>query len=230
LLTFGQAMAQAHWLMAELDRKKTIAILADYGANDPALSTSTLFGEARGKMFGVLECRSKEGKQQWLYGFSGQYNGRWLVPGWAGPLFDLKRYRALHDPAEQNIKTLTSRIKRASEDEKKSLSAERAVRSQRLMQKLHGLYRLKNFRGSSATLDQVLQTGANKPTGIGDCCAPKMLNQAAALALAPVSLAEFYYGRENRSATRIHRSFYPACTDKCAPLIGFMLCGAQERQ
>jgi hypothetical protein len=222
-------MAQARWLMDELDRKKNIGILVEDDANDPALSTSPLFGEARGKMFGVLECRSKEGEQRWLYGFSGQYNGRWLAPVWAGPLFDLKRYHALHDPAEQNIKTLTSRIKAASGDEKKSLSTERAVRSQQLMQKLHSLYRLKNFRGASATLDEVLQTGANKPTGIGDCCAPKLLNQAAAAAFIPVSLAEFYYGRENRSQTRVHKSFYPACTEKCTPLLGFMLCGAQGR-
>jgi hypothetical protein len=230
LLPFGKAMAQARWLMAELDRKKSIGVLAGGVANDPALSTAPLFGEARGKMFGVLECRSKHGKQHWLYGFSGQYNGRWLVPGWAGPLFDLKRYRTLHDPAERQIKELTSQMEGASEDQKNTLTAERAARSQQLMQKLHALYRLNNFCGSSATLDEVLQTGTNKPTGIGDCCAPKLLNQAAAAALLPVSLAEFYYGRESRSSTRVHRAFYPACTEKCAPLLGYMLCGAQDRK
>lgn len=230
LLPFGNAVTQAQWLMGELDRKKNIGILTEGVAHDPALSTTPLFGEARGKMFGVLECRSRHGKRHWLYGFSGQYNGRWVVPGWVGPLFDLKRYLILHDPAEREIKTLTNRIEGTSADEKITLTAERSALSQQLMQKLHALYRLKNFRGASATLDEVLQTGTNKPTGTGDCCAPKLLNQAAASALLPVSLAEFYYGRENRSATRVHKSFYPACTEKCAPLLGFMLCGAQEQK
>jgi len=83
-----------------------------------------------------------------------------------------------------------------------------------------------NFRGQSAILDEVIGSTRNKPTGIGDCCAPKLLNHAALSNLTPVSLAEFYFGRENRSDTRQHGRFYPPCEDKCQPLLGYLLCGA----
>ena len=41
-------------------------------------------------------------------------------------------------------------------------------------------------------------------------------------------LAEFYWGRENRSGNRRHALFYPSCEEKCRPILGFMLCGLEE--
>ena len=76
-------------------------------------------------------------------------------------------------------------------------------------------------------------TASRKPLGLAEvshCCAPKLLNQAALAGLAPLSLAEFYFGRENRSQTRQHGRFYAPCTDKCSALLGFMLCGAGEQR
>ena len=70
--------------------------------------------------------------------------------------------------------------------------------------------------------------GANMPSGTGDCCAPKLLNYAAKEKLIPLSLIEFYYGKENRSGSRIHRHFYPPCADKCGPIMEYMLTGIKE--
>jgi len=68
----------------------------------------------------------------------------------------------------------------------------------------------------------------NIPTGAGECCAPKLLNYAALNGLKPVGLSEFYWGKENKSGTRQHKQFYPACVEKCQPILGFMLCGAEK--
>ena len=38
-------------------------------------------------------------------------------------------------------------------------------------------------------------------------------------------MGEFWYGRSPETAVRTHGHFYPSCTSKCGPLLGFMLKG-----
>ena len=93
------------------------------------------------------------------------------------------------------------------------------------MQDIHSLYLLTNFHGETANLYQVYADQNGIPTGTGDCCAPKLLNYAAKNRLIPLGIAEFYWGRENRSGSRRHGAFYSSCKEKCEPILGFMLCG-----
>jgi hypothetical protein len=102
--------------------------------------------------------------------------------------------------------------------------------SQRWMQEIHTLYSLSNFRGQKRPLNEVFTGTGGIPTGTGDCCAPKLFNQAVKENLQPLGLTEFYWGRENASQTRQHGRFYPSCASKCAPILGFMLCGLDEMQ
>jgi hypothetical protein len=96
------------------------------------------------------------------------------------------------------------------------------------MQEIHAMYRLPNFRGQVVPLPLAVHPEGNAPTGTGDCCAPKLLGYAAAHNLTPLGLAEFYFGRTNRSGTREHGRFYPSCLDKCGRILGFMLCGLES--
>jgi len=225
-LPTGNAFNEAQRLMGCLEETGSIALHPDH-ADDPDLSTAPLFGDSRGKMLGVLECLERNGKIVWLYAFSGQYSGRWQVPGWAPPLFDVEQFHRLNNPEEKQIKKLTARIEKESEPGIVTrLKTDRTRRCRRLMADIHGLYVLNNFHGQKASLDDAAGTTRAKPTGIGDCCAPKLLNHAASRRLRPVSLAEFYFGRANRSHTRLHKHFYPPCTDKCEPLLGYLLCGS----
>lgn len=212
-----------------MERQPSIA-LNGAGRIDKSLSTAPLFGDSRGKMFGVLECLDGSGATTYLYAFSGQYNGRWLVPGWAPPLFDVSTFHALNDPVEAQIKALGREIDATDPGSARGaeLSARRKQMARELMRAIHELYRLTNFRGVSASLDAAFNGVGGKPTGTGDCCAPKLLNQAALNGYLPLSLAEFYFGRENRSGTRQHGTFYAPCRDKCGPILGFMLCGILE--
>ena len=225
----GNAASEARRLQTLLEECGTLDLYRSVEEKDPGLSTDLLFGPQRGKMFGVLECLSTTGQPLFLYGFSGQYNGRWIVPGWAPPLFDVDRFKALHDPVESRIKELGEQITSPADlVEMQRLRLSRRELSRRLMEDIHGLYRLQNFRGRIATLAEVVGPAASLPTGIGDCCAPKLLNQAAVLGLRPVSMAEFYFGRSTPSGSRNHGVFYEPCQDKCRPLLGFLLCGASS--
>ncbi|MFV0438338.1 MAG: hypothetical protein ACK5PS_13235 [Desulfopila sp.] len=215
-----QLMHHLHrWQSIELDRP---------GNGDPRLSTASLFGEAGGKMFGVLECCDRKGELVLLRAFSGQYNGRWLVPGWAPPLFDLDEFNRLNDQTERQIKALGARIADLPPHSRDwlELRRQRRLLSRSLMRELHAIYRLTNFRGHTAPLTTVFIGKGGAPTGTGDCCAPKLLHQAAAAGLTPVGIAEFYWGRANRLGNRQHGRFYPSCAEKCQPILGHLLCGA----
>lgn len=199
-------------------------------AREQKYSTANLFGEARGKMFGVLEGTDPSGHSVILYAFSGQINGQWVVPGWAPPLFDLQDWKNVNDGTEKTIKNLTTRINNHPESAavQQDLKQNRKQLSQQLMKRLHNLYKVRNFHGESASLSCFYSEKRGTPTGSGDCCAPKLLNHALANSITPRSMAEFYWGKTNRSRQKKHGCFYPACRDKCYPLLGFMLCGLES--
>jgi len=181
-------------------------------------------------MFGVLLCRDVQGITKILYGFSGMFNGHWRMPGWVGPLFDVDTFHDFVDPVERSIKQLGRRMKQEKQYGTAwvRLRTRRRDLSRQLMQRIFALYRVPDFRGGRHTLFQAFTGESGMPTGTGDCCAPKLLAHAAGHNLTPLSLAEFYYGSENASATRVHKQFYPACREKCVPLLGTMLCGIEE--
>ena len=206
--------------MGALDRFGRIDFDSDTA--DPALSTAPLFGEGRGQMFGILVCDGAV-----LKAFSGQYEGRWEAAGWAPPLLDPAEFRAAVGAADPRIKRLTAEINTLppGADTRRSLEDERRSLSQRHMREIHEMYRIPNFRGQHTDLFTLFGDRPGIPAGTGDCCAPKLLGRAAALGLKPLSLAEFYWGRENRSGTKKHGRFYPPCGEKCRPILGYMLCG-----
>ena len=213
-------------LMGMLSQNGSLAMDLSSSA-DPRLSTAALFGEARGKMFGVLLCRDSRDATVVLRGFSGQYNGLWEIAGWVPPLFDVAVYSTVYTPGELRVKALSQKIAALAPEfeEKNRLRRERKTLSQELMQKIFTLYRLTNFAGEIRTLAEIFATRRGIPTGTGDCCAPKLLGYAAANGLTPIGMAEFYWGLENRSSSRQHGRFYPPCEEKCTPLLGFLLCG-----
>ncbi len=197
---------------------------------DKELEISYLYGKALGKMFGVLICRSETGKTVILKAFSGQYNGEWEIKGWVPPLFDVNAFQQLNDPMEEKIKALGKMAATFRPDSRryKEILNQRKQLSQQLMRDIHALYSLHNYRGEQRPLARLFPKGRGIPTGTGDCCAPKLLNYAAINNLQPQALAEFYWGRSNRSATKHEGQFYLACDGKCGPLLGYLLCGIQE--
>jgi len=215
--------------MEKLEKKMSLDLFTPTPA-ETEYSTQGLFGEARGKMFGVLEGVRQNGNSIKLYAFSGQYNGHWSLPGWAPPLFEEKLWLKVNNDTEKQIKQLTKHLADSCEspEEYRQLKDKRRKMSQQLTARLHSLYTIYNFKGQAAGLTSFFPDNRGIPTGTGDCCAPKLLNHALQQQIIPIGISEFYWGRSNRSKTRHHGHFYPACTDKCQPLMGFLLCGLQE--
>jgi hypothetical protein len=229
-LPMGEAYLHCRKLIHHFQQNRTIA-LDPAIASDLQLSTDYLFGKARGKMFGVLDCRRTDGSQTFVQAFSGQYNGLWEVPDWAPPLFDVGEFRITNDHTEKKIKALSRELKSEEPHTEKWLSIKRARKhmSRELMRELHAIYRLNNFQGECSSLFQAYIGNNGIPTGCGDCCAPKLLNYAAAHDLIPVGIAEFYWGLDNKSGTRRHGYCYPSCRDKCQPILGYLLCGLEKK-
>lgn len=118
-------------------------------------------------------------------------------------------------PLNQAISQADARIQR--------LKQQRKAISQRLQTQLNAAYRLTNFAQESLSLEQVIVGGkVGIPTGTGDCCAPKLLHHAATAGLKPLALAEFWWGSPGNHQPG---EFYPACTARCQPLLGFLLSG-----
>ena len=213
-----------------IPRQPAIAAAKDLMASiDQELGVQYLNGEARGKMFGVLVCRTPGGETQTIKAFSGQYNGQWQLDGWAPPLFDVQTFHNLNDPIEKQIKALGRNAETIKDPlAKQAILQKRKLLSRKLMKDIHALYELNNFNGQKCTLPDLFPQNRGIPTGTGDCCAPKLLNYAALHNLRPLGLAEFYWGRTNKSASRHQGQFYLACEDKCGPILGFLLCGIQD--
>ena len=105
-------------------------------------------------MFGVMECLAEDGSIVILRAFSGQFNGFWDIDGWAPPLFDSQRMATVSVAVEREIKRLGQEMAGpgCSPDKRRELRQQRRQLSQDLMRRMHGLYRLANFRGQEAGL------------------------------------------------------------------------------
>ncbi len=223
----GAASGHARALMAKLSEEKRIDFHNTSTEEDSRFRTDYLFGSARGQMFGVMVCANNFGDEVVLQAFSGQYNGVWLVDGWAPPLFDLQRYHQIMDPGDVEIKKMGKKLSALNHEQPQyqELKLQRKRLSQSIMKKLHGLYEIQNFHGDSMPMINCFELVKGPPSGAGDCCAPKLLNHAVREGLRPLSMVEFYWGKTNPSQTRKQGLFYDSCRDKCQPILGFMLCG-----
>ncbi len=207
--------------------------LADSGATDergrPIVDANVLHQPRGGKMFGVLIGRETGGAVVVLRAFSGQVGGAWNIPGWCPPLFDVGDWLSLEATYDPEIRGVTAELEACEQEAARSvLAQQRAALSRKLMERYHGLYTFHNFAGRRGGWSQVLDGETRVSSGMGDCCAPKLLNEAARRGLAPAALVEFYWGATNRAKTRTHKETYSPCAEKCAPLLGFMLCGIRD--
>ena len=102
------------------------------------------------------------------------------------------------------------------------LDATRAACSRALYARVGDGYVVITARGERHSLAPLYAPGP-PPGGAGDCAAPKLIAHAHRLGLAPVALAELWWGpaRDGRFAG----GFYPACRGKCGPLVPVLLDG-----
>ena len=202
---------------------------------DPRLSFENLFSSGRGNMFGVMECEDTRGKIVVLRAFSSLWDGIRQVDGWVMPILSAEIYDRVILPAQSEIKIMTALMKESDPEsvELDRIREQRKGVSQVLWKKMCDAYRFRNFRGEERSLEDALLPGAPVTGGVGECCAPKLLNHAALHDLRPIGLAEFYWAGGGRGASsagggrRVVGEFYPSCEARCRPILGFMLCGLE---
>lgn len=132
---------------------------------------------------------------------------------------ELRRLRAQRrselEPLEQEVVELRARMA-----DRKNLRRELSAQLQRQM---HDELSQTLSAGQPWSLASLFPAGP--PTGTGECCAPKLLFQAARSALTPIAMAEFWWGPAQ--GTRQAGHFYAACAERCQPLIGPLLARVQ---
>lgn len=108
-----------------------------------------------------------------------------------------------------------------------NLKEERRKRSSQLQNKLFAQYNFQNAHGESKNVMDIFND-LNKPqppAGSGECAAPKLLQYAYLNQYKPIALAEFWWGQSPSAEVRRHLHYYPACRNKCEPILGYMLQG-----
>ena len=189
---------------------------------------------AEGKTFGVLIYESTDGifpdcsepiirgiqygGLPFLAAFSGTLNGKTCQPGFVPPIFDIQQGEGLYFGKEESeISAINHYLDsgNATPREICDLKYERKTRSRALQRWLFSRYSVLNTFDESTDLLNIFSPSI-PPGGAGDCCAPKLLQEAFRRGLRPLAIAEW------NSATE---QFCPPCISRCRPILAHMLKG-----
>ena len=133
---------------------------------------------------------------------------------------DGREWRQFKEARKAALEPL-ERAERARLEQILAIKRERRELSRTLQAELHAAFSESLFGGESWSLASLFPEGP--PTGVGECCAPKLLYHAGVQGLAPVARAEFWWGPPPPGGGRRHGQFYGACKERCQPLIGPLL-------
>lgn len=137
---------------------------------------------------------------------------------------ELKRLKLSWEKKITDIKEAICSIK----SKVNALKKTRAAMSDALQEWIFRQYRVHNALGEESTIYEIFTSqGLIPPGGTGDCAAPKLLEHAYRNGLKPLAMGEFWYGTSPDTAVRTQGHFYPSCTSKCGPLLGYMLKGLE---
>ncbi len=139
--------------------------------------------------------------------------------------FEKAELRRLKADWQAKIAAILNGI-RETEVEIAGLKSLRSQMSDELQEWIFRQYIIHNSLGEEASIFDIFSSqGLVPPGGTGECAAPKLLEYAFRNGLKPIAMGEFWYGKSPETAVRTQGHFYPSCTSKCGPLLGFMLKG-----
>ncbi|MCY4779184.1 pseudouridine synthase [Sphingobacterium sp. UT-1RO-CII-1] len=139
---------------------------------------------------------------------------------------DQHEYDVLKTNYKTQLTTIAEKIN-SIEKQKEEVKLKRKHKSASLQRKLFDQYYFLNARGEKKSVLAVFDDFNQilPPAGAGECAAPKLLQYAYQKDLKPLAIAEFWWGSSPSSEIRKHKHFYPACKNKCEPILGHMLQG-----
>lgn len=182
-----------------------------------------------GKMLGVLVVKNEMGNLGYISAFSGKLNGGNHYQGFVPPVYDGLQEGGFLNKGMSELSVIVNQVRVLQETNDisnqhklKELIARRAQHSKSLQQKLFESYHFLNSNKESKSLIEIF-SNKQPQGGSGECAAPKLLQYAYINDLEPVSIAEFWWGISPKSQHRIHAEYYPACEEKCRPILNWML-------
>lgn len=190
-------------------------------------------GPVIGKMFGVLLVQTPEKEVGFLAAFSGKLGGSYHHAFFVPPVYDSLLPGSFLNIGMQELTRMNAEITSLEKLDAHApgkialLKQNRKQHSLLLQEKLFDQYQFLNQAGEAKSLRAVFRENTNRGpgAGAGDCALPKLLQYAFQNNLKPLAMAEFWWGLSPKSATWKHGDFYPACKEKCAPVLAHMLAG-----
>lgn len=144
--------------------------------------------------------------------------------------YEKAEYRRIKTEWEERI----SQIRKSLDEYRNMIDShkrQRAELSEHLQKWIFSRFIVHNALGESSNIGEIFdRQGLIPPGGTGECAAPKLLEYAYRNSLEPLAMGEFWYGRSSDTAVRVHGHFYPSCTSKCGPLLGYMMQGLELDQ
>ncbi|MCI0569633.1 MAG: pseudouridine synthase [Myxococcaceae bacterium] len=137
-----------------------------------------------------------------------------------GDKAERRRMDAAHEVERCELEPKRARLERRL----KALERLRHFVCRVLMKRIQDTYIVPDALGGRRPLRELFAR-REPPSGAGDCAAPKLLAHAFAHGLRPLALAEFWWGAPPSAGGRVSGAYYPACKDKCGPLLPAMLEG-----
>ena len=184
------------------------------------------FSTQRGKMFGILVVQKEDKTFGYLGAISGKLPGNAICEKFIPSIFNDSADDFFINKGMSELTELGSRIKASNNESEIILLKEtRRQKSFALQQQLFENYRFLNVFEKEKNALQIFENSShgNPPSAVGECAAPKLLQHAIKYHLRPIALAEFWWGESIENIDREHKAFYPACKNKCRPILEYML-------
>ncbi len=184
------------------------------------------FSKQRGKMFGILVVQKEDNTFGYLGTISGKIPGHATCSKFIPSIFDDSADDFFINKGMKELTELGSKISASNNQaEIISLKETRKQKSFALQEQLFENYKFLNLLGEEKNVLQIFKSSlhGNPPSAAGECAAPKLLQYAMQRQLKPIALAEFWWGKSNENIEREHKVFYPACKNKCRPILEYML-------
>jgi tRNA pseudouridine32 synthase/23S rRNA pseudouridine746 synthase len=184
------------------------------------------FETKKGKMFGVLVVQNQDKSYHYLGTVSGKLQGKSHCEKFVPSVFDVSIDDFFINKGMTELTDLSGQIKATSTpSEINHLTNKRKQLSLRLQAKLFENYHFSNASGASKNVLEIFSDSShgNPPAAAGECAAPKLFQFAFHHDLKPIAIAEFWWGKSIKNNERQHLLLYPACKNKCRPILEFML-------
>lgn len=186
-------------------------------------------GAVIGKMFGVLVVQTQENELGYLAAFSGKLAGANQHSKFVPPVFDGLFEGSFVNVGMLELTRINQEIKALEEENSlenkakiEALKTLRRTNSVALQDQIFDSYHFINQAGKEKSLREIF---TKPPSGAGECAAPKLLQYAFLNGMKPIAMAEFWWGLSPKSDHWKHGHFYPACKEKCEPILAHMLDG-----